>query len=525
MLSFIKRLTLFVGVLLVLVFLFVAYRSIGPYRSYRVSYDLPSLPLKEPVGDLLVGVSERDITPDLSQYEAWTDADGDGRFIPDKGDTFVDANGNGKLDVVWMAGFSNNRPAQGVHDPLLTQAIAFQNNGVTLVMVTIDSIGIFHEAFIDIRKRLDPSLGVDHVMFSSTHSHEVPDTMGIWSFSPFNPAFDHGYLELVKQRTVEAIEEAAGNLKPVEMTLASIPAGPEGYVNDSREPYVYDEVMCCAKFDLKGTTETLATLLEWGNHPETLASGNTLLTADFVHFLRRGVQEGVSEPNGREGLGGMCLYFQGQVGGLMTQLHTTVPHRNGTDQLRDASFEKAEALGENLAILAIDALKGEGAWKSESNPVALSAQTIFVPIEGLMEIAGILGLIHPGWFWGKARTEVNAIRIGDLEILTTPGELYPEIGNGGVEAPEGADFGIEPVEVPPFRGEMRGKLNMIIGLANDELGYFVPKSQWDVEPPFAYGREKAQYGEVNSPGPDASPVIHRETLSLLRRLHQTLEGL
>jgi len=100
--------------------------------------------------------------------------------------------------------------------------------------------------------------------------------------------------------------------------------------------------------------------------------------------------------------------------------------------------------------------------------------------------------------------------------------LYPEIGEGGVEAPEGGDFPGEPIEVPPLRKQMRGKVNMVIGLANDEIGYIIPKTQWDVDPPFAYGRDKDQYGEENSGGPDVAPVIHKEALAVLERLHGLL---
>ena len=55
----------------------------------------------------------------------------------------------------------------------------------------------------------------------------------------------------------------------------------------------------------------------------------------------------------------------------------------------------------------------------------------------------------------------------------------------GVEQPDGGDFGVAPIETPGLRTLMRGKVNMVVGLANDEIGYIVPKSQWDVEPPFA----------------------------------------
>jgi hypothetical protein len=146
-------------------------------------------------------------------------------------------------------------------------------------------------------------------------------------------------------------------------------------------------------------------------------------------------------------------------------------------------------------------------------------------MSGLFQYGILLGLVHPGWYWGKGKTELDVIRIGDLEILTIPGELYPEIADGGIESPEGADYPSAPIEVPPLRSQMQGKLNMIVGLANDELGYIIPKSQWDKKPPYAYGRTKSpQYGEENSPGPDVAPTIHHEALALLKQFHDARAG-
>jgi hypothetical protein len=49
---------------------------------------------------------------------------------------------------------------------------------------------------------------------------------------------------------------------------------------------------------------------------------------------------------------------------------------------------------------------------------------------------------------------------------------------------------------------------LLFGLANDELGYIVPKRQWDTKPPFAYGRKDPQYGEENSCGPEIAPILY-----------------
>ena len=507
-------------ILAVLLAGFLGYRMRGPYRSYRLDFVKTG---EGAPGVLQVGVSKIDITPDLSQYDTYNDNNNNNRYEPKKGDSYNDRNGNGKFDAVWMAGFNSNRPAKGVHDKLWTRAIAVRNNGVTVAMVTIDSIGIFHEKFIKIRKMIDPDLGIDHVMFSSKHIHEVPDTMGIWSGPIPTPwSFDQGYMDLVQRACKLAVEEAVANLEPADMILAQSELEPEGFVDDSRKPIVYDKTLCCARFVKYGTDDTIATMVSWGNHPETLGGGNPMITSDFCHYWRVGVEKGVPEPNGVEGFGGMCLYFQGMVGGLMTQLHTTVPHRNGVDKFEGGTFEKAQALGENLAIVTTNTLRSDAAFKCEKPRVTVAAKTIYAPMAGLFKYGIALGLVHPGVFWGfKARTEVDVIRIGDLEILTVPGELYPEIAEGGVEARPGRDFAISPVEVPPLRGEMQGKVNMIVGLANDEIGYIIPKSQWDKKAPWTYG-DKKQYGEVNSGGPEVAPTIHRESLGLLKRVHEAL---
>ncbi len=519
---------------------FLLSRMAGPHRSYRL--DFVKVGEGTAPGVLEVGVAKCDITPDLSQYDTYNDVDNDNEYNPalkdmtplmklavrldlihPGQDTYNDRNGNGRFDPVWIAGFGSNRPAKGVHDPLWVRAIAFRNNGVTVAMATLDAIGMFHDKIIDIRKMIDPSLKIDHVLVSCLHNHETPDTMGNWSGVVPTPSnFDRQNMDLIKLSCKLAVEEAVRNLQPADMYLRQIEIDPEGLVDDSRKPIVIDAKLCCARFTKAGTDFTIATVTSWGNHPETLGGDNPLLTSDFCGYWRDGVEQGVSEPNGVEGLGGMCLYFQGMVGGLMTQLHTTVPHRNGVDVFEEDSYEKAQALGENLAVLTVKALRDAETAKCETPRVGVAAKTIYAPMTGVFKYAIMLGLVHPGVYWTQggisARSEVNVIRVGALEIASVPGELYPEIADGGVEAKPNRDFNIPPVEVPPLRKEMQGQVNMIFGLANDEIGYIVPKSQWDVEAPYVYDN-RSQYGEENSGGPDVAPTVHRETLALLQRMH------
>jgi hypothetical protein len=112
---------------------------------------------------------------------------------------------------------------------------------------------------------------------------------------------------------------------------------------------------------------------------------------------------------------------------------------------------------------------------------------------------------------------VAAFQIGPASFISIPGEIYPEIVNGGVTAEAGADFKIEPVEAPSLRELMPGKYKFVLCLSNDEIGYIIPKSQWDVEAPYSY-KDKKQYGSQNSLGPETAPLIYKELSELLEEL-------
>lgn len=521
MLGFFGRHKILTGFLVffLLIVVWLAWRMKGPYRSYYLDEIMTAASTGQAPGQLKVGVAKRSITPDLTKYDTWVDADNNAKFEPDKGDTYTDVNGNGDFDFVWMAGFSNNRPAKGTRDELWVRAVAVRNNGVTVALVTIDSVGIMHEKFIRARKMMNPALDVDHIVYSSTHNHEGPDTLGIWSYSILRSRFDDDYMDFVLEMCKEAVEEAVTNLQPAEMKAVQAEIDPANLVRDSRQPEVIDTKMCVAQFVKPYSEETIATIVSWGNHPEALGSDNSYISSDWPHYLRDGVENGVPEPNGAEGVGGMCLYFQGMCGGLMTTLHLPVEHRDGTIY-KEAGFGQAEAVGQNAALVVLGALRGEEAFHEAQPAVGYGAQTFYAPMGGIWKIAIGLGLIHPGYYWGKARTEVDVVRVGEVEMLTCPGELYPEIGDGGITSPPGGDLPGEPVEVPPLREVMGGKVRMVLGLANDEIGYIIPRTQWDTEPPYAYGRtDKPQYGEENSPGPDVAGAYHAAAVDLLNRFH------
>jgi len=508
--------------LFLVAFVYVRIKMYGPHREYDIDLVKPAPGAWGAIETLQVGVAKRDVTPIMDNYDTWTDVDGNNKFDP-KIDTYEDRNGNGTFDLVWIGGFGIDRPAKGVNDPLWARAMAFRNNGVTVAMVSIDSVGITLDRFITIRKMIhQANPEIDHVVLATTHTHEAPDTLGIWSYwFLWWSRFDENYMRQVQEGARDAALEAVKNLRPAEATIAQAYVPKENFTRDSRDPQVVDHQLPLAWFKEKDTGKSIGILTSWGMHPEAMGGKNPYLSSDFVHYFREAMEKGLEGPGAFEGFGGDCVFFTGPVGGLMTQLGIEIIDRHGVAYKPD-SIEKARAQGENLALLGAAALRSADAKPMLDQRVAFSAKTFYAAVGWPYKIGLYLGIAHPGIYGGKAKSEVNALRIGDIEILTTPGEIFPEIIFGGVENPEGADFKIAPVEVPALFDVMKAPLKMNFNLANDEIGYIVPKSQWDTKAPYTYGRKSAPYGEIYTGNPEIAPEIYRASVEMLQRLHQTL---
>jgi hypothetical protein len=422
---------------------------------------------------------------------------------------------------IWIAGFGQKRQAKSVHDELLASAVAISNSDKKGVIVALDAIGFMHNDILDIRNAVQKELGLDFVIIASTHSHEAPDLIGIWGPSLTKTGVDAQYLDLVKQRTALAIRKAVGRLEPVRIHRMEIANVGADVLVDTRMPQVFDSNVRVLRFSKPDGNQTLGTLVTWANHPEVLWNANTALTSDFVHYLRTGIESGLvyGDSAVKNGIGGEVVYINGAVGGLMTTLDDTpVLDRVINETLVTPSFEKARAVGYRVAEAVIDGIAENKETEISDPTLRWTAKSILLPVDNIkFRLAGRLKIIRRKFESGyKTRSEVGLLRLGDTWIGTIPGELYPEIANGGVEAPEGNDFKLTaPVEVPPLRSAMKGGMNMLFGLANDQIGYIVPRSQWDVKEPFTYGESSAPYGEENSLGPNTAPIVHKTMMEIL----------
>ncbi len=468
------------------------------HPDYNLSIDIPSheeAPLK-------VGFAALPITPEVP--DRWTDANEDAKYIPDDGDTYEDLNGNGQFDAVWIAGFGNRRAANGIHDDLWARTMIIDDGTVRLAIVALDAIGFMHDDIVDVREQISPEAGITYAIVHSTHTHEAPDLLGLWGPSHFKSGVDKEYMAYVKKQAAASVEKAVDAMRPAALKFAQNLLDGGATVIDTRNPQVFDSGLRLVQaLDIENG-ETLGTLVSWANHPETLWSDNLLLTSDFPHYIRHFVENGIDNGDSilYEGLGGIAVYINGAIGGLMT----TRPGVEITDPITEnvetgATFAKAEAQGKQLAVLALKSLAEPGT-SIETGSIALQAKTILIPLHNpLFRLASFLGILDRGMRgWMKTQSEVSFFTLGPASFITVPGELYPEIANGGIEAPEGQDIVTGPVEIPPLRDMMSSEFKFLFGVSNDMIGYIIPKSEWDEEPPFLYGADGSPYGEGNSMG-------------------------
>ncbi len=401
---------------------------------------------------------------------------------------------------VYIAGFDSGRAATGVHDDLWVRCLALSTGGKPVALCAVDTIGLFYEDVQKIRARVPGA----QVIVASTHDHEGPDTMGQWGAKQGVSGLSEAHNAFIVSQAVAAIEEAVHSLQLVTAYPAAItPKDVATYYHDSRPPVVQDpEILSLV---LKGKNgKTVATLVNWNNHPEALGSKNTLITSDWPHALRSTL-----EANGF----GTVVFMNGAVGGMQSPLNAKITDPKTGQLAPEDTFRFAEVVGEYAAGNVIASQKQ--AKKVAIDGITYRETLLRIPVTNQAFMLGAkLGLF--GDRKPMAQDRATSTPVGYLaltskgkpvvEVALIPGELYPELSVGGAVRDPNADFPDAPMETP-VKKMMSAPYRMLFGLANDEIGYIIPKCQWDETAPYTFGATHRWYGEVNSIGPDAAPAI------------------
>ena len=434
--------------------------------------------------------------------ERFTDANRNGRwdagepFEDDPGNTALDESSRGKYDGVYLAGFGKNRIATAMHDDLWARAIAMEAGATKIVIVSIDLIGYYSKAnyygLEEIKKLVDPKLGITEILITSTHNHEAPDTIGAWGVNALSDGKYPKYLRFVDRQIAKAINKAASSTVRAVMKLGRTDPQSSASISGmqtrthGRPPNFFDEEMRVMQFfdGERGRLEkVIATLINWNTHPESMESKNTIITSDFPHAVRESVEKR---------FGGTAIYTSGDIGAveIIGDSNNKTSDRarfDGKDFPFEAgknrpayTFERTEAIGRDVARAVLDALeRGE---MSTVNNIVASKAVLRAPMDNqgysFLANKGVLDTLQPPREGQKIEIEttVHAITMGDAQIITVPGELFPEVFYG-VERTRRKDCPEADTRraiEPSVRDKMTKKYKFVLGLCPDEFGYIVP---------------------------------------------------
>lgn len=408
---------------------------------------------------------------------------------------------NGKK---YIAGYKNGVEITGINDLQKVKAVWLDCKGGGVLIISVDCIGLTSEHIGIIRQKLESSLPKNtSINIVSTHDHAGLDTMGLWGeigMDGKNPDF----MEELISCAVSVGKKAFENRSSGRLSYQSIET--EGLLRDSREPNVYDSALRQFRF-VSDDNKTLRIVI-FSAHAESLRGANTLLSADFPGELARIVKEKTGDD---------MIFLNGAIGGLIMTREFT----NSDDGFN--ALENLRITGEKLAeyLLSMDEkndieIQPSLAFATSSFKVRLD-NTLFIYYKFL----GILGTnVSRAPFSSKyyVKSEVSVIRLGNKTLALIPGEIFPELISGTGDM-------TDPKPLSNIHSEYFEDSELIpIGLANDELGYIIPPSDYLLDEKTPYFKEardeygNSHYEETNSVGIECAEKIAEAFENALKKL-------
>jgi hypothetical protein len=379
---------------------------------------------------------------------------------------------NPTTDPVYSGGFGLSDPITKVHDPLEVRAFYVSNGKHAVAIAVVDAQAWFaayqdkpdygitdvrEQAAAAISKAGGPRMTAADIIVQATHTHAGPTLEGIWG--PVPPR----YLKHVHDQTIKALTQAAAGAVPARLRVGTYDApwldNIDNQQTDSYPGWAQDGQLSVLRA-VSPSGGSVASFVSVPAHGDIVCgSCDKQLSADYFGFVRAALDERLGGVNvvgpatlGREEtpvqVGGLgpSQWFSGVVDSIVGQA-ITHGHWIAKDTVASVNtFTSVPA--HNAALLALNA-----AWKlpEEQRQAEVQATGIY-PIARSMD---------PPYLIGNAiGADLTGLRIGDVALLSMPGEPFPEIRMALQNATTGADT--------------------IIALSKgqDDWGYFYPAWTW-----------------------------------------------
>lgn len=359
--------------------------------------------------ELLIGVGSADITPPLG---------------------------------VALAGYGTERGrADSVGHPLRAEALVCRRGEDAWVLVTGDVVGYPCDLVDRVRPRIAASTGIleSSIVLAATHTHSGP--AGLRTYRADLTDIDHRHREELEGQLVAAATEAWNALEPGSFEVGRAEAPELGHNRrlveedgQARNEWEDRQGDHTGFFDStvmvvgvrRPDGRRAAAVVNYGCHPVTLGPRSSAISSDYVGYLKDYLEE--------EGIAEVALFALAGAANINPRAAIQT----------EAAYPMA--MGHALGKVAAEAL-------SRAQPVAVG------PLGGHREPWEFVARCDWPENTGRKRgqpvkTEVVALRAGDLALVSAPGELFSEYATRFRE--------LSPV---PH--------TLVVSLANDSVGYLV----------------------------------------------------
>ncbi len=434
---------------------------------------------------------------------------------------------------VSLAGHMRDRKASHIHDELFARSLVLDNGKTRIVIIICDLMAIGGDAVVKAKELIQERTGIppENILIAATHSHTAPTTVHVFQSEP-----EQEYIEWMIVRIADSAQRAVNNLQPAQigwgigcedrlvfnrrsfLKPGTMPKNPWGRTDDkvkmnpgSENPNIVKpagpidpDLPLLAVKDLDG--DPIAVI---GNYTLHYVGGgnNNEVSADYFGVWTDIIERewGSSTPMTKP----PCVAML--TNGCSGDINNIDPNHRLKQPYPYHQMYKVARIAANEALLALQDIEYHkwvplamrvaplefGVRKPSAQEVQ-EAKEILEQTEGelktLQQIYARETVLIDRWE-DTAPTLVQSIQIGDVGIVTLPGEAFVELG-------------LEVKEKSPF------PVTFCIELANDYRGYIPTEAAHELG---GYETWRARSSYL---APNAAPEMVRAGLKGLREMYK-----
>jgi hypothetical protein len=406
---------------------------------------------------------------------------------------FYEDNITGPVGIPQTGYMERTRVSEGVNDPLFCSCMFFEVNSRKYAIVSLDLCAVDKKFSEKIRDLSHKMVGIpkENIIIAATHTHSAMDGFLLgWAFKidKFPRIKFYKTKGLPEEDYVNVMRDFIA-YKVSGCVYASSLIAKSGHIGVSsinlhdicsnrHDPSAFFDPELFVLGVANNENKLLGSIINYSCHPTVLSYDNYLYSADFIGYVREFLKRNI-EGHVPVYLNGACGeistrftrraqnfqeakrlgYMLGsQILFLLNKMELIEEIKNVESKIKEIklplkqlpSYEEAKKIFDN-AKEEYEKLKSLGAPQGK-------LRVAWTKVEGALEI---LERIKLGLIDNEVNTFIQALKINENVFIGVPGELYSTI------AYELKQYGLS-----------LGKKVIVIGYANDYIGYLLPPEEF-----------------------------------------------